>query len=572
MSRSLKQAIKQVLPPELMTIVRRIRGVSSATTPAITWHDHMASLVKRDLLPKAPINEGVGARTALFWTPMASWPHMLIEYFVAWSLRLRGWNVLMAVCDGRLPHCEMERANFKRPSCGNCWRSSQSVLAAMSLPFCRLSDFVSSEEVETVISQVENLGYDQLTGMQEGGYEVGIFSKQYLVTYFQGLATEVGPAELAVLRRITAGNLLAFRYAERVAQQHQPEIVMMLNGNVCQTQPAYVAFRRAGMRVITWDDYGVFKDAFTFSNDEPAVFSAIAPDLWAQIKATPLTEQQEQQVDAYLDQWAKGGVIDINYHPSPVAAQQEIGSRLELDPTKRLFAAFTNIVWDSAALGRDIGFRDMMHWVYALCDWFSRHQEAQLAIRVHPAERRLPKEYATATGVAQLVKKRYPDGLLPNIKLIDADDDIYSYTLADMADGIGVYTSSLGYELAVRGRCVWVAGQVHYRDKGFVLPIENEAHLYALLEKPEWDQSLSPEQVTLARRYAYFRFFRQVVRVPFLEREETRYVGRPYFKDLRFLYPGRDPLFSTLVDRIISGSPIVDIPWQTTAQWENKLT
>ena len=64
----------------------------------------------------------------------------------------------------------------------------------------------------------------------------------------------------------------------------------------------------------------------------------------------------------------------------------------------------------------------------------------------------------------------------------------------------------------------------------------------------------------IARRYCYARIERQIVQIPFLKRIETAYTKLPYFRDLKFLIPGNDPLIDTLADRILDGQPFIDIP------------
>jgi colicin import membrane protein len=60
--------------------------------------------------------------------------------------------------------------------------------------------------------------------LEVDGYAIGRFCDFYLTTYFQGVVENVGPAELEVLRRIMAGNLVAFRYAQKLIDDYMARI------------------------------------------------------------------------------------------------------------------------------------------------------------------------------------------------------------------------------------------------------------------------------------------------------------------------------------------------------------
>ncbi len=64
------------------------------------------------------------------------------------------------------------------------------------------------------------------------------------------------------------------------------------------------------------------------------------------------------------------------------------------------------------------------------------------------------------------IRGRY--GPLPsNIKLVEGDSPVSSYTLADMAQVVMVYASRIGLEVALRGKRPRLAGDMTYRGKGF---------------------------------------------------------------------------------------------------------
>ena len=97
-----------------------------------------------------------------------------------------------------------------------------------------------------------------------------------------------------------------------------------------------------------------------------------------------------------------------------------------------------------------------------------------------------------------------------HIHLILPKEKINTYDILDITDLGLVYTTTVGLEMAMRGIPVVVAGETHYRNRGFTYDPDTWdsyfSTLNALLEDLEkaW---LSQDQIELAWRYAYLFFF-----------------------------------------------------------------
>jgi hypothetical protein len=177
-----------------------------------------------------------------------------------------------------------------------------------------------------------------------------------------------------------------------------------------------------------------------------------------------------------------------------------------------------------------------------------------LVVRAHPAEKNVPLELRSRTPVGAEIKRRFQP-LPNNIKLIEGDNPISSYTLAEMAQVNMVYASRFGLEIALRGMRPWIAGDVTYRGKGFTLDLTSKEHMYNLLDANLSDSELSEEQVTLAERFAYLWFFRYEVRLPLLHPPDKRFTLSTFPE----LGPGGHPVLDNLCDAICTGNPFLDM-------------
>jgi hypothetical protein len=150
----------------------------------------------------------------------------------------------------------------------------------------------------------------------------------------------------------------------------------------------------------------------------------------------------------------------------------------------------------------------MFHWLEFTIHEFISRPMLQLVVRVHPAEVRLLQK--TRERVVEQLVKWFPT-LPNNVKIVPPESDMSSYALIDLSTAASVYTSTIGLEAALRGVPVMVAGDTHYRGKGFTYDIESPEHYAALLgTMPSWLRT-SKETVDRARRYASLFFLRNMI-------------------------------------------------------------
>ena len=177
-----------------------------------------------------------------------------------------------------------------------------------------------------------------------------------------------------------------------------------------------------------------------------------------------------------------------------------------------------------------------------------------MVVRAHPGEKKVPPELRSRTPVGAEVRKRFHP-LPSNIRIVEGDNPISSYTLAGMAQVNMVYASRFGLELALRGLRPWIAGAVTYRKKGFTLDLSSGDHMVEMLEGRVYENRLSDEDITLAQRFAYLWFFRYEVRLPLLRPAGRRFA----LGSFRELGPGGDPALERICEAFVTGRPFLDL-------------
>ncbi len=195
----------------------------------------------------------------------------------------------------------------------------------------------------------------------------------------------------------------------------------------------------------------------------------------------------------FTRRWQKGDRIGT----------EQIRTELNLDERPIVLLA-TNVLGDSLTLGRQTFSRNMAEWLERTVQYFVERTDAQLVIRVHPGE-----QLTHGASMVDVVKTLLPT--LPlHIHLVTPTSSVNSYDLVDVASVGLVYTTTMGLEMAMSGIPVVVAGQTHYRGRGFTIDPDTWVNYYkmlgGLLDDPE-RMKLDEERRKSAWNYAYSFFF-----------------------------------------------------------------
>ncbi len=162
---------------------------------------------------------------------------------------------------------------------------------------------------------------------------------------------------------------------------------------------------------------------------------------------------------------------------------------------------FTNLTWDSAVINKEIAFPTIQEWIADTIRFFACRPEHELVIRIHPAEVTLAGK-PTREPLSPFIHETFPT-LPENVIVVEPEDITSSYPLMAESDAVTVFTSTTGLEAAARGQVrVIVAGETHYRDKGFTLDVDDPARYHASLESVLDDTSDVRPDIELVRRYA----------------------------------------------------------------------
>jgi hypothetical protein len=202
------------------------------------------------------------------------------------------------------------------------------------------------------------------------------------------------------------------------------------------------------------------------------------------------------------------------------------------------------VLWDAASAQREIAFANPVEWVFETIEWFAKHPEKQLIVKIHPAEIVI----GTNQPFADLIRERIPH-FPPNICLIEPHEKVNSWSIYQVTDLGIVHTTTAGMELPLVGVPCVVVSKTHFRCKGFTIDINSKEEYFDYLKNFKIEKINRDELKTFSERYAYLLFERY--QVPFDVFDEVKWteVRSWNFNSIKGLF--NIPFYENIINSII---------------------
>ena len=496
-----------------------------------------------------------GAERVLFMSWRGWSTHLAIETVLAHAVLRRGGAPIFAHCGGRLPICDVMPVEAAPPMpCHSCREYASGAVKAAGFESIALHEVLDvSASVRIARRRVAMLTtVGECAAYVDQGLPLGHLVRVSVAWFLSRGTLDETPETFAAYRSFLISGIVLARGLRRILQRTAAERVFMLNGTFFAESIMAALAAQSGIPFGTYEK-GFIRDGIVMTPEAAASRLEMPEEAWATARETPLSNGDFEAIDAYLGDRRRGGASLDNFWRDRIDDLDRIRSELRLDASRQLVVMFCNILWDSAVVGRDLAFPSMGRWVVEGILWAQSHPELDVVVRIHPAEIQL-RNHPTRERMADHIAAHVP--VLPaNVRVVQADDPISSYSLMDVAALGLVYTSTVGLELAARGVPVVVAADTHYRGRGFTVDPDNADEYWAAVDRlvasPPGDSDRARTR-ELAKRYAvlfFFRFHHVLAAV----HEDGR--SRPQIRasTASDLDPGRDLPMDRVVNGILDG-------------------
>jgi len=443
-------------------------------------------------------------KKALFVTPRF-WPiHVGWELTFAWLAARAGYSPHFLTCGAITPICDAYRRNQHLGLfCARCQRSSSRMFDAAHVPYSTLAKYIDVRRVRRhALMHVATMSLDAILDAELGGAPIGEWIRAPLMRYLRR-DLDHNPYTLDAARMFFASALTVHQAALQVLDEGW-DMLFMACGKFLHERIFFELARRRGIDVFVYER-GYLPDTLLMSVNE---FVDIKEDRSWPCGYEP-TEDELEKADQYLAARRSGdlGLISTLW-PGIKGDAGKIRRELDLPADKPFTVLCSNIIWDTAAVGREVGFRSLFDWICSCIDCFCEKNDETLIIRVHPGEARAPQK--TLDRLEDRIAQQYPK-LPANVRVVPAESLVSTYKLIELADRVIVYSTTVGLEAARLGKQVLVCGRTNYRGKGFTIDVNSREQLSDILAQPARD--LTSEEIDRCRKYAWHFFYN--VNVPF---------------------------------------------------------
>lgn len=357
--------------------------------------------------------------------------------------------------------------------------------------------------------------------------------------------------------RVRTGFLAAALHIDRclpdLLQRLRPDAVVAVNGAFCGERLLYERCLETKTPIYLYEA-GYHPGHLRFARNQE-VAGATPPLAWKTRRHRPLDDNERDNVTRVMAA-RMDGRLTARYWKQE-SSTDRLRERAGIRPSRPHLTLFTNVVWDSAVQFREIFFRDLIDWLDRTIRWFAgtAGESSGLTIRVHPAERTAPAG-PTVEPVMDHLRSRFPRPP-DNVRFIGPEESVNSYQLIDESTAVGVYTSTVGLESALRGKPTIVAARTHYRGQGFTLDPADQQEYIGLLQQLGSGRALPGPDQDLVLRYCHAFFLESQIPFPFTGASRPGAFDRLSFR-LEDLAPGSHEGLDAICDAIFEGrTPIL---------------
>ncbi len=487
-------------------------------------------------------------------------PCYVHDKLMAFSLALRGFDIYSTYCDGiQEIECNVYGGvwgggiNF-RNNCKNCQTKSQELWSFLNPNHIfKYSQYLASKDYEKVEATLKQITIDKWSEYHEDGWDIGFWAKDILVNNYV-VADYKLIDNHEQLGRAHLKNLLLCKIAcEKIIEEMQPDRIISNDSYYGMwkiwellakkhTIPFYSHW--SGTRVGGW--------SYAYNDASMNLDFSLS---WKNYSKIPLTDDEKSRVEKWMIDRMSGKDMIIDT-ASLMSYKNEDFDLTQIDITKPTALLSANVVWDLAALNKEVFNKSMADWINETIEWFKEHPEYQLIIKPHPAEY-FPGIPETKETVLSMIQKEFSE-IPKNVFILSAKVSISVYDLIPLSKVGLVFTTSVGMEMAARSIPVITAGKSHYRGYGFTYDPRTKSEYFELLKSILDDtKNVEKEKIKdLAMKFIKFNFFHYFGKTEFIEFSFGKENNNPLnlnINNISELKKGHNENFDYIVDCIEEG-------------------
>lgn len=483
-------------------------------------------------------------------------PSIALDRVIATKLEHMDCEVVPMYCDAiQDTECNVWGGDWKngrsfKALCMWCKLSSQRMWKSHKNSLIKLSEFIDLKKRKKEIEKhLNHLNLEDLINYTDDAINYGQLAKDILVNNQLVASVKLVPEAISLMKSHIKNLILLKESYSEVIKQLKPDRVISNDSYYGMWKVLEIVCIKNSIPF--YSQYPITLDRMVIKHNGSAVDFDFY-DSWQKFSKKLLTQSDEKQIDNWLK--GKRGLFLDTTRSGKNTAKDPALSKIDTDKPTIVIAA--NVIWDLAALNKQIIFSDMINWINETIEWFNSKTEFQLIIKPHPVEfdKRIPKTNETVEyGIYSRFTK-----LPHNVYLLKPDSHLTSNEIMKKFNvrGVAVHTTTVGFEYPIYGIPSITTAKSPYRGLGFTIdPINKKDYfnsLNLLLSNPK--KKVSKLKIKLAKKFIKFYQFHYFSKL-------NIFTGNPVKFNNGFeekLSSNYDEPLDYICKKIIDGKPIND--------------
>ncbi|QWE28992.1 hypothetical protein [Polynucleobacter sp. AM-7D1] len=510
----------------------------------------IALLKIKKILKIKPILESYTVKVFL---PLIECNHYQFKHllYLMKALELRGAQIKVLICDGMLTGCEIKsirNVENKNP-CHTCKFNRKHFLPMFKYDYINLSELIDDKDLSEIDAETNEImsHWDGNLNIDDMGIKRDV--EDSVLRYYYGAIPEKNSAVKQVWFAHTRTALVAKKAAQKIDATWCPDQVISNMAVYSAWGPFFRHFKSSNrFKLISLTQFDFNSIVINIFELFPAKKRFL--EYLTERRGVPLSGKECELLYQFINN-RKDGASEIfkkdNYFLNN-DYQTNLIKKLKINKINRNLFIFSNVHWDVGLSSRGNLFNGVIDWVLSTIEIVKNETNTHIYIKPHPAE--AYGGTASAFGVADAIKKKYPEGL-KNITLIDPSMKINTYELFPYIDLGIIFNGTLGLEMALDDIEVVSAGLTSHQDLGFCHEPNTLKEYSEILKGNGEPLHINREQLKL---FSFFYFLRCLYPWTLTKTVYGDINGAIQFKTLDEIEPGRDRKLDYLCDYLLGKS------------------
>ena len=479
-------------------------------------------------------------------------PCRALDRVISLGLEIRGCEIIPVYCDSmQEPECNCVGGNWGGgtgwvKNCKKCRQASEQMWLPYGKNLVKLSQYVEIEDKKKINDLLSPLSFDEMCSFSYENVDYGRLGKDILVNNYLVASPKLVPNGATLLRTHIKNLIQLTCCYRRLLQDLKPDRV--ISNDSYYGMWRVLEYLCKELQIPYYSHWPVTKDRIAVAANDAAMNLNLR-ESWKSFSKHDLKVSEVNKIQNWLA-GNRGLVIDTT---KPYRAAKKPILRENINDEKPTILLAANVVWDLAALNKQIVFKDMNQWILETVKWFETRPDYQLIIKPHPIES-APEIPKTNETVAEIINSEFQH-LPGNVMLLRSDTDITSNELLNLKNlkGVVVHTTTVGFEFPARGCPTITTAMSPYRGFGFTVDPSDRDEYFLSLQKLLESQTvqIDPEAKELALKFIKFYQFHYYSKISAFEGNPVHLSG-----DFERIIRAEDGGLNYILNQIISGNAI----------------